>query len=130
MIEVLPIQSKSEQERVCTLCSVNYNENLLTYAAQIDEKFVGVCQFRVTKQGGIIYDLASINIPNSFEVLFILGRATLNFIDLCGVHEAYLDSPNFNEKLATTIGFIKNPDGKYYVDLSNFFNNPCHAAEV
>jgi hypothetical protein len=125
MIEVLPIQSKSEQEQVCNLCSVDYNENFLAYAAQIDEKFVAVCQFRVTKQGGLIYDLACVNIPNSFEILFILGRAALNFIDLCEVHEAFLNSPNFNEKLATAIGFNKNIDGRYYIDLTNLFKNPC-----
>jgi len=125
MIEVLPIQSKSEQEQICSLCNVDYNEILLAYGALIDDQLVGVCQFKITKQGGIIFDLASVNIPNSFEVLFILGRATLNFIDLCGVHEAYIHSPSFNEKLATSIGFSKNNDENYYIDLTNFFNNPC-----
>lgn len=125
MIEVLPIQSKSEQEEVCALCSVDYNENLLAYAAQMDDRFVGICQFKVTKQGGIIYDLASVNTAKNSEILFILGRATLNFIDLCGVHEAYINSPSFNEKLAKSIGFSKNSDGRYYVDLTNFFKNPC-----
>ncbi len=127
MLKILSIQSKTEQEAICARCSVKYNADLLAYSALLDEELAGVCQFTMSDKGGSIRDLSFADGCDNEEVLFVLGRATLNFIDLSGVHKAYFDAPVTpeNEMLVRRIGFIRQPDGKYFVDLTNFFTSPC-----
>lgn len=45
MLIIKPIQEKKEQEEYCALCGCEYDVDCLAYAAFVDEKFVGVCQF-------------------------------------------------------------------------------------
>lgn len=128
MLKVLPIQSKTEQEAVCLRCNVKYDADLLAYSATYDDKLAGVCQFKVTDRGGIIYDLAPVS-ENEYkldtnEALFVLGRATLNFIDLTGMHKAYFEA-ELDEPLIFRIGFKKLENGSYFADLTNFFCEPC-----
>ena len=125
MLKVLPIQTKEEQKIICTLCGVDYNADLLAYAAYDDDKLMGVCQFRLTANGGEIYDLAHAKDTQSFEALFIMGRGTLNFIDLCGVHYARFCGEASNEALLSAIGFKKQSDGSFDINLEGFFTDHC-----
>ena len=128
MLKVLPIQSKDEQKRLCALCGVDFNEELLAYAASVDDKFCGICQFKLTDKGGIIYDIAHANGSFDRQAIFVLGRAALNFIDLCGVHYAIFSgqlTENVDERLIRQIGFSKNGEDVYSIDLTNFFDHPC-----
>lgn len=132
MLKVLPIQSKTEQEAICLRCGVKYDADLLAYSATINDRLVGVCQFKVTDRGGIIKDISSVleseNEAEEKEALFVLGRATLNFIDLTGMHKAYFEA-DCDEALIRRIGFkkVKNEKGDeiYFADLTNFFCEPC-----
>ena len=126
MLKVLPIQSKLQQEEICLHCSVTYNPDLLAYAVYDDATLLGVCQFKLTAEGGMIYDLAPAEGTNSFEALFIMGRGTLNFIDLCGVHKAFYRGAVTNERLLLAIGFQKNENGEYAVNLEGFFTAHDH----
>ena len=125
MLKVLPIQTKEEQKSICSMCGVDYNADLLAYAAYDDDKLMGVCQFRLTANGGEIYDLAHAKDTQSFEALFIMGRGTLNFIDLCGVHYARFCGDVSNETLLSAIGFKKQNDGSFDINLEGFFTDHC-----
>lgn len=126
MFEILPIQSKAEQEALCRRCGVPFRADLLCYRATVDGQFYGVCQFAVKADGGEITDFAWLNDrPYDFETLLILGRATLNFIDLCGVHKAFFDAECQNETLVKAIGFTKNQSGRWEIDLTDFFIDHC-----
>ena len=128
MLKVLPVQSKDEQKNLCALCNVEFKEDLLAYAATVDDEFCGICQFKLTDKGGIIYDIAHATGKFDRQAIFVLGRAALNFIDLCGVHNAFFLgalSENIDEALIRLFGFKKNNNGKYEVDLTNFFDHPC-----
>lgn len=129
MLKVLPIQSKIEQEAVCARCGVIYREELMAYSATVDDDLVGVCQFGITDSGGVIYDLKNVIGKTDTEALFIMGRGTLNFIDLCGVHRAFFysdeNADDINEALIHAIGFRKNSSGRWEMDLTNFFDHPC-----
>lgn len=125
MLKVLPIQTKEEQKSICSMCGVDYNADLLAYAAYDDDKLMGVCQFRLTANGGEIYDLAHAKDTQSFEALFIMGRGTLNFIDLCGVHYARFCGDVSNETLLSAIGFKKQDDGSFDINLEGFFTDHC-----
>ncbi len=125
MLEILPIQSKSEQEALAARCGIKYEPELMAYSALLDGKSIGICQFSVKSTSGHITDLSVLPGVSDFEAMFILGRAALNFIDLCGVHEAYYDGRIRDETLINAIGFSKNSDGRYYINLTDFFIKPC-----
>lgn len=126
MIKVLPIQSKLSQEEICVKCGVEYNADLLAYAAYVDDRLAGVCQFKLTDKGGMIYDIAPTLEYVDREALFVMGRGALNFIDLCGVHNAtYLGRSN-DEALLMRIGFKKDGDGVFGINLEGFFTDHCH----
>ena len=127
MLKVLPIQLKSEQEDVCRKCGVEFKPDLLAYSAEMDGVLAGVCQFKLSAEGGIICDFASAKDYKGdlFEPLFVMGRGTLNFIDLCGVHNAFFDAEFADEGMIHAIGFTKNDSGRYEVNLVGFFDEPC-----
>ena len=129
MLKVLPIQTKAEQKEICRLCGVEFKPDLLAYSATVDGELRGVSQFKLTAEGGLVYDVAPALNTYDFEALFVLGRGTLNFIDLCGVHYAkYLGSVDSEEKerLLKAIGFKKTDNGSLELDLTGFFTDHCH----
>ena len=125
MLEVLPIQDKQEQETIANLCGVPFRTELLAYKALVDGELRGICQFTMNKDGGSIIDFANVPEKYEFEPMFVMGRAALNFIDLCGVHRAYFDAECDNETLVKAIGFSRNADGRFEMDLTDFFKEPC-----
>ena len=126
MLEVLPIQTKKEQEELCKRCQVPFRTEMLAYRALVDGELRGVCQFTMGPDGGRIVDFAHFpDFGYEFEPMFVMGRAALNFIDLCGVHRAFFDADYDNEILIKAIGFSKNADGRYEMDLTDFFKEPC-----
>ena len=137
MLKVLPIQSKPQQEELCKQCNITYNPDLLAYVATVEDEPVGICQFKLTDKGGVLYDLAKIaNRPapedpkarqaSDFEAMFVMGRGTLNFIDLCGVHYATYAGKEPDEGLLRAIGFSRNEEGIWEINLEGFFTDHCH----
>ena len=126
MLKVLPVQTKLEQEEICKSCNVKFNPDLMAYAATVDDKLAGVCQFKLTEKGGMIYDLAPVANTKDFEALFVMGRGTLNFIDLCGVHVAFFVGNTPDDSLLRAVGFKKNDEGVYEINLEGFFTDHCH----
>ena len=125
MLEVLPIQDKKEQEALCARCNIPYRAEMLAYQALVEKELRGICQFTMNADGGKIVDFAHVPELYEFEPMFVMGRAALNFIDLCGVHRAFFDAEYDNELLIKAIGFAKNADGRYEMDLTDFFKEPC-----
>lgn len=129
MLKVLPIQSKITQEEICLRCGVEYDPDLLAYSATVDDELAGVCQFKLTDKGGMVYDLAPVKDSFDFEAMFVLGRGTLNFIDLCGVHYAIYRGEvkdEQTERLVKAVGFKLTDRGTYEVNLEGFFTDHCH----
>ena len=137
MLKVLPIQSKEEQKILCDRCGISFDPDLLAYAASVDGELVGICQFKLNAEGGFIYDIAKLKDrgeavdkaardASDFEALFVMGRGALNFIDLCGVHRAFYVGEVLDEGLIKAIGFKKDPQGRYEMNLEGFFTDHCH----
>lgn len=135
MLKVLPVQSKAEQEELCRKCNIVYRPELLMYAASYEGELVGVCQFILSDKGGVIYDIAKVadrvtpdgkHTATDFEALFVMGRGALNFIDLCGVHNASYGGNAPDDALLKAIGFRPDENGVYTVDLNGFFTDHCH----
>jgi hypothetical protein len=110
---------------MCASCKIDFDESLMAYAATVDGELVGVSQFIIKPDGGRIYNIASVPGKDDFEAMFIMGRATLNFIDLCGVHRAFCLDKSIDKILAKAIGFTPNSDGVLEMDLTHFFEHPC-----
>ena len=125
MLKVLPIQSKATQEELCKICNIEYLPDALAYEATVDGNFAGICQFKVTGDGGIIYDIIPSPHLDDFEAMFVMGRGTLNFIDLCGVHKARYAGEVKDATLLKAIGFKENSKGVYEIDLEGFFTDHC-----
>ena len=89
MLEIKPIQDKNAQKALCELCGAVYNPSALAYSAYDNGAPVGICQFRIIEEHGYMYDLCNTVGVDDLEALIIMGRAALNFIDLCGIHTAY-----------------------------------------
>ena len=132
MLEILPIQTKIEQEAICARCGMPYEASCLAYHALVDGELAGACQFRMNDKGGFIRHLGlvkdrELSAQDRAEALFVMGRGTLNFIDLCGVHDAYFEDAAFeDEAMIKAIGFRKNDEGRWYMNLEGFFtSSPC-----
>ncbi len=131
MLEVLPIQTKDAQEAACARCGVPYDADCMAYHALVDGKLCGICQFFMDGDGGHIRTLAAVadeplSDRDRAESLFVLGRATLNFIDLCGVHLAVFEDEHFAEDgMIRSIGFSRDDAGRWVMNLEGFFSEPC-----
>ena len=125
MIAVKPIEDKQEQERLCAVCGIPFLPNALAYRAEDDGVFAGMCQFGMDAAGGHLHHVARAPETALDDALFIMGRAALNFIDLCGVHTADYRGPVTDAALLARIGFKQTEDGRFCIDLNGFFEHPC-----
>ena len=123
MLEIKSIQTKEEQEKICGLCGVDFDVNCLAYAAHEDNILLGVSQFRILGEYAVIYDLANACGVDDLTALIIMGKAALNFIDLCDVKQAIIKTENKN--LPELLGFRQDNHGVWRVNLDGYFDAPC-----
>ena len=121
MLEIKPISSKSEQEAACARCGIPYDADCMAYGAHEDGEFVGMCQFNIEQDAGYIQNLALREGLDDFEAIFLIARATLNFIDLCGIHRAACAPNAAPERIIKAVGFKPGEDGRLWADLSRMF---------
>lgn len=118
MLEILPIEDKILQESLCLRFGVNFNTELMAYAAYIDGKPAGICQFTVNSNIGILTDLAVSGDTQNEQVLFALGIAALNFMDICDAHTVKCQSENIDGSILLSLGFTQKSDGMYENKIS------------
>ena len=127
MLKIIPVQTKTEQEEICRLFPFAYDAEKFMYAEYEDEVLIGASQFLLQGTCGELTELALLpGHPDDIGALFIMGRAVLNFMDLCHVPDACCTCvmPE-NKKLMEMIGFSCGEDGRYTVHLEGFFTEPC-----
>ena len=122
MLKIKPIREKSEQERLCTLCDVEYKETYLAYGAYEDETPLGISQFIISGNAGYISEIAPVKDTFDAEAMCILGRGVENFMDIVGAHDAYYNGED--TPFIRSLGFSES-EGKLYMNLSAFFADPC-----
>ena len=127
MLKIVPVQTKQEQEKICALFPFVFDAEKFMYAEYEDDCLIGAAQFYMKHNCGELTELSLL--PGHAEdtgALFIMGRAVLNFMDLCDVPDACCTcvTPE-NEKLMEMIGFTKQENGSYTVHLTGFFTEPC-----
>lgn len=122
MLIIKPIQTKEEQKNLCILCGAEYDADCMAYSAREDDALLGISQFRILGDNGVIYDLKNKIGVIDTEALIIMGRATLNFIDLLGIKNVIIKEDTNN--LPQILGF-KKTHGIFKINLEGYFDSPC-----
>ena len=127
MFKISPIQDKNEQKDIATTLGVDFLPDYFGFSMKDSDsgELMGFCQFELNSGEAIISHLVpSKKYSDDFEAMFILGRATMNFIDTCGVHICTALTDAGDERLLHAIGFRKRENG-FYVDMTGFFEGNC-----
>ena len=124
MFKISPIQSPEEQSRCAEKCNSKYREGTFAYSMNDSKpgELMGISQFEINENGGYLFDLRPADGYDDYEAMFILGRATMNFIDLCGTHILHANENSADTTLLRAIGLKPNGDGTYFCDMTGFFD--------
>ncbi len=122
MLEIRPLQEDSDKVDACDACSVQFDPDKFYYGAYTDNTLVGLSVFVIKEDCGVITELLNTTASDDKDALFVAGRATLNFIDLCGVHTVVYNGEDI--ALAKRIGF-KQENGVFTVDTTKLFSEHC-----
>ena len=132
MFKISPIQDKDLQRKYAKACGAKCHEDLFAYA-MIDQEsgeLMGFSEFDISADCGYIKNLRPRLGYSDFEAMFILGRATMNFIDLCGNHVCRAANDAAEERLIKAIGFKLRDDGEYFADMTDMFSGHCDGKTV
>ena len=126
MLVIKPITDKNEQLDICLKCGMQFDGNLFAYKAHNDGELLGCAQFDILTDHARIDSMRQVTgSTEDFEGMFILGRAVLNFLDLCGVRTAvYYPQEGFESRVARSIGF-KEENGVLTAHLEGMFDAKC-----
>ena len=127
MFKITPVNSPEEQKRLAETVGCEYRPTYFAYVMfDVEtEELMGFSQFEIDKDGGYISDLREAPGKNDVEAMFILGRATMNFIDLCGAHVCRAANDAADSRLLHAIGFKENEDGILFADMTGMFDGHC-----
>ncbi len=128
MFKIEPVQEKARQKELCQLFGTEYEESFFGYYMYDVESGapMGFSQFEINGESGYIKDLLSPKGEFDREAMFILGRQTMNFIDICGAHICYAKKDGGDASLLSSIGFKKEIDGRLFCDMTGMFDGHCH----
>ena len=124
MFKITPIQDSDMQKEYARLCNSPYRTGTFAYAMYDAETLapMGFSQFEIKEDGGWLLDLRPVEGSNDFEAMFILGRQTMNFIDLCGTHILNAKTDAADEKLLHAIGLRPVSNGLLSCNMTGFFD--------
>lgn len=127
MFKISPINDADIQKSYAEACGASFKEGFFAYAMTDNDTgaLMGFSQFEIEADGGFISDLRPLIGYSDFEAMFILGRATMNFIDLCGVHTCHAAPDAGDERLLRSIGFRNNGTDRLFADMTGMFDGHC-----
>ena len=127
MFKISPINDKETQEKYAAACGARFEPDFFAYSMidQENGELMGFSQFEINENGGLIVDLRPRLNYIDDEAMFILGRATMNFIDMCGSHTCYAKPDAGDEKLLSAIGFKTKVENLIYCDMTGLFDGKC-----
>ena len=127
MFKIEAIQDIKSQETYANACGTVAKEGFFAYAMydMSTNEPMGFAQFDIRDGMGYIIDLKEAIGKSDFEAMFILGRSTMNFIDLCGAHKTIATKDAGDESLLKAIGFKQNENDEFFCDMTGFFEGNC-----
>ena len=126
MFKITPVNDRDTARRIADACGVPYREGAFMYR-MIDpdgEVLLGMSQFEILGACGMIFDLREAPDRHDFEAMFILGRATMNFIDMCGAHLCRATKDTADAPFLRALGFCEGEDG-FTADMHGMFDGHC-----
>ena len=132
MFKISPIQDENTKNKYAEMCGTVSIPQYFAYQMinQDDNSLMAFSQFDIGKDDALISDLKEAAGLEDFEAMFILGRQTMNFIDLCGVHACRATKNTASEKLLLSLGFKKTDSGDYFCDMTDMFSGNCSGEAV
>ena len=129
MFKITPVSNTEEMRSLSSVAEIPYFEGAFYYKMFDMESgdVMGFSVFEIHKDFGEILALYETIGRDDFEAMFILGRQTLNFIDLCGMHSCVADTKYASECMLSAIGFKKNDNGVFSINLEGMFDGHCHS---
>ena len=127
MFKIEPVQEKIQQIYLCDLFGVEYREDFFAYLMYDLESGepMGFSQFEINCGEGYISDIREAKDRSDGEAMFILGRQTMNFIDICGAHICYAAKDAADARLLSSIGFKESSEGRLFVNMTGMFDGHC-----
>ena len=126
MLIIKPVEEKEQQKQFADACGIPYRTGDFAYAAYVDGIFTALSQFRVCDTHGILDDLVLVPASNDVEALFILGRQTLNWIDLLGIHACKCSPNAAPERVLRVMGFVPaGEENTLIADMTHMFDGHC-----
>lgn len=132
MFKIAPVNSPEEQRIIAEEVGCEYRPTYFAYAMRDVEsgELMGFSQFEIDSEGGYIADLREAKGRHDVEAMFILGRQTMNFIDLMGKHTAYANKDGNDGALLHAMGFRETEDGRLFANMEGMFEGHCKGHEV
>lgn len=127
MFVISPVRDIEERKNITKALNIKDIEGTFMYSMKDKETgaLLGASQFDIGEGYGYIYDLRCANPPFDFEAMFILGRATMNFIDLCEVHTCRIKKDASDGDLYRAIGFRTEFPDYFECDMTGMFDGNC-----
>lgn len=132
MLFITPIQNNEDKEKLCKLCNVKLISDSLSYSAsELDDEtkefknYIGLCQFTIHDNKGIIESLTNVTNVSDVEALQIMARTVTNFIYRCGIEDCYFNIKNNDSKLSSLLNFKNYNDDYSYMNLKSYYESPC-----
>lgn len=132
MFKISPVENAERQKTLAEAVGVPYRPGTFAYGMVNSENggLMGFSQFEVSAGYGTLLDLAEVPGADDFEAMFILGRSTMNFIDLCGAHLCRATAIAAPERLLRCLGFVREEDGSFSCDMTGMFDGHCSGKPV
>ena len=134
MFKITPINDFELQDKIAKMCGTVARDGHFGYLMYDVESgnYMGFAQFEIGAGAGVISDLCEMPGLDDFEAMFILGRQTMNFIDLCGAHTVTALPTASDERLLHAMGLRLGEDGIYKADMTGMFDGKCdgHVKEL
>ena len=126
MFKIIPMQSTAEREALCEKTGAEFHPGDMAYRVTIEEEEAGIITFFIKGKKGCLRQICFYPHMQDFEVMFIGGRACMNFMDSVGASDGYFVNPDpHNERLTLALGYRKQEDGSYYLNTEGFFIEHC-----
>ena len=127
MFKIFPIQDEETKNTYAAACGTEARADAFAYGMADAESLaiMGFSQFDLDGSGSTLYDLKEKIGQSDFEAIFILGRATLEFLERCGAEECFALSSAADATLLRAIGLRTEEEGGLRGRILGMFDGHC-----
>ena len=136
MYQIQPIRSRELQQELaeklgCRLVPGTY----AMYAGELGDdlstvtELIAMCQFTFGAEEAEIKSLAVADSHEADEAVTVLVRAVMSIVDKAEIPVISVTESVMPEDRIRKLGFRKQPDGRWTIDLVKFYMSPCGYTE-